>query len=36
MIDLGHTRREKGGDHGYIFGLRSLMAIIVELIEESK
>ena len=32
MVDFGHVRREAGGDHGYILGLRTISSILKELI----
>lgn len=33
MVDFGHVRREAGGDHGYVLGLRTLSSVLSDLLE---
>lgn len=35
MIDFGHVRRQRGGDHGYAFGLRTLISMLTALINDA-
>mmetsp|Transcript_28152 Transcript_28152/g.65118 ORF Transcript_28152/g.65118 Transcript_28152/m.65118 type:complete len:178 (+) Transcript_28152:2-535(+) len=32
MVDFGHVRREVGGDHGYVLGLRNLSSMLNDLV----